>query len=148
MNRTLAATATALPALAVAFGLSSCNQRMASAAPVAADGAGVSATSYCVPFKTTQASYPSATAADPSTAFEECAHRWGYTMAQARDTADIVAQAVRARHQPGHRPAHRPGRRARPLRPVASAVLRGAGPGRPLRRAAAVGAGVGGIAAA
>ena len=84
MNRLFAATA-AIPVLALAVGLSGCQKSASAAAPLA------SAATYCAPFKTAQVSYPTA---DPAAAFEDCTHRWGYALAQGRDSADVVAQAV------------------------------------------------------
>lgn len=54
---------------------------------------------YCTPFKTTAANAASgnglgAALSDPAGAFEDCVHRWGYTLAPARDPADVVAQAT------------------------------------------------------
>ncbi len=52
---------------------------------------------YCAPFKTSDATGASALNAaltDPAGAFDDCIHRWGYTLAPARDPADVVAQAA------------------------------------------------------
>lgn len=49
---------------------------------------------YCAPFKTAVAQSGQAALADPAAAFEDCVHRWGYTLAPARDPADVVAQAA------------------------------------------------------
>ncbi len=52
---------------------------------------------YCAPFKSAQsgAATPAAlNSGDPAQVFEDCVHRWGYTLAPARDPADLVAQAA------------------------------------------------------
>lgn len=79
-------------ALMLSVGLTGCNQNSASAGPAI----GLSASKYCSPFRTAQASTGPAApnATDPAAAFEDCAHRWGYALAPARDSADVVAQAV------------------------------------------------------
>ncbi len=80
--------------MAAAAMLSGCNQS------ASAQGGGLQLTGskYCKPFKT--GADVSGTAAmnaalnDPSAAFDDCIHRWGYTLAPARDPADVVAQAA------------------------------------------------------
>jgi len=52
---------------------------------------------YCTPFKSTEATGAAAAnsaLSDPAGAFDDCIHRWGYTLAPARDPADVVAQAA------------------------------------------------------
>ena len=54
-------------------------------------------TNYCTPFKSATTNNSAGLAApatsDPGAAFDDCVHRWGYTLAPARDPADLVAQA-------------------------------------------------------
>ena len=65
-----------------------------------AQGSGLQLTGskYCSAFKaaaeTTGATALSTTLSDPAGAFDDCIHRWGYTLAPARDPADVVAQAA------------------------------------------------------
>lgn len=54
----------------------------------------------CKPFNTAAAAQANAVPGmpgampDPSTAVDDCLHRWGYTLAGSTDTADVVAEAV------------------------------------------------------
>lgn len=52
----------------------------------------------CTPFATTTANpgapVPMAAPADPSATLDDCVHRWGYSLAGGRDTADVVARGV------------------------------------------------------
>ena len=50
--------------------------------------------SYCAPFRTTRVNQVNTAQVDPGGAFEECLHRWAYTLAPARDPADTVAKAA------------------------------------------------------
>ena len=65
-----------------------------------AQGSGLQLTGsrYCTPFKAsadaTGATALNAAVSDPAGAFDDCIHRWGYTLAPARDPADVVAQAA------------------------------------------------------
>ncbi|HEY3949801.1 hypothetical protein [Phenylobacterium sp.] len=65
-----------------------------------AQGSGLQLTGskYCSPFKAngeaTGATALNAALSDPAGAFDDCIHRWGYTLAPARDPADVVAQAA------------------------------------------------------
>ena len=67
---------------------------------VAAQSGGLTLTGskYCTPFKnapdSTSAAAVNAALNDPANAFDDCIHRWGYTLAPARDPADVVAQAA------------------------------------------------------
>jgi hypothetical protein len=76
--------------LALAMETSGCSQHA-----VAANGVGGG--KYCAAFKTdggsTSGNYAAALS-DPAAAFEDCIHRWGYTLAPDRDPADVVAQAT------------------------------------------------------
>lgn len=87
----IAVGAAALASLAASLG--GCGQRA-----VAANGdLELSGSNYCAPFKSAGANAPSALGAalsDPAAAFDDCIHRWGYTLAPARDPADVVAQAT------------------------------------------------------
>lgn len=63
-------------------------------------GGGHGDTRICTPFAS-QAStngLPSTTviAADPSQSVDDCLHRWAYTLAGGKDTADVVARGVTA----------------------------------------------------
>ncbi len=87
MHRISAAAPIMLAGLAV--WLVGCHQNGANGGTeIASSGA-----KYCTPFNTTQ-SVNTLAATDPAAAFEDCAHRWSYTLAPARDSADVVAQAV------------------------------------------------------
>ena len=80
--------------LAAAAMLSGCDQN----ATAQNSGLQFTGSKYCSPFKTngetTGAAAMSAALSDPSGAFDDCIHRWGYTLAPARDPADVVAQAA------------------------------------------------------
>ena len=86
------AAAAACTVAAISALLAGCNQNRASADP----SANVSAPGLCTPFKTanTATGASNGAAGDLSAAFEDCAHRWSYALAPARDPADVVAQAV------------------------------------------------------
>ena len=87
MNRISTAAPIMLAGLAV--WLVGCHQNSANGeTEITSSGA-----KYCTPFNTTQ-SVNTLAATDPAAAFEDCAHRWAYTLAPARDSADVVAQAV------------------------------------------------------
>jgi hypothetical protein len=85
-------TTAALTLTALAIGVAGCNRAgpQANAQTVAL----TSAPSYCTPFPATKASAANAAPLDPGAAFEDCLHRWSYTLASARDPADVVAQAA------------------------------------------------------
>ena len=74
-----------------AAGLAGCTAR-------ANGGGGLagSPSNICTPFATTQANgaVPAPTANDPGAKFDDCVHRWAYTLAGARDVADVVANAT------------------------------------------------------
>jgi hypothetical protein len=79
--------------MAVSALLSGCNQ----SASAQNGGLQFTGSKYCAPFKTTDATGAAALNAalsDPAAAFDDCIHRWGYTLAPARDPADVVAQAA------------------------------------------------------
>ncbi|HKT54895.1 MAG TPA: hypothetical protein VJP88_10625 [Caulobacteraceae bacterium] len=67
-------------AAALAMSVSGCNQNASSQSVTARD---------CTPFPKADV-----VSNDPSTAFEDCVHRWSYALARARDPADVVAQAA------------------------------------------------------
>jgi hypothetical protein len=53
---------------------------------------------YCTPFKAANAGsnatgLAAPATADPGAAFDDCVHRWSYTLAPSLDPADVVAQA-------------------------------------------------------
>jgi hypothetical protein len=82
--------------LALTIGLAGCNAR-----GDATDGGGglaLTGSKYCNPFKPTSANTSSglatATAADPAATFDDCLHRWAYTLAPDHDPADVVAHAA------------------------------------------------------
>ncbi len=65
----------------------------------AQNGLTLTGSKYCSAFKassdTTSTAALNAALSDPAGAFDDCVHRWGYTLAPARDPADVVAQADR-----------------------------------------------------
>jgi hypothetical protein len=81
-------------ALAVTLILPACNVHGSGDSRLALTGK-----DYCTPFKSANAGSNTSTglaapaAADPAVAFDDCVHRWGYTLAPALDPADVVAQA-------------------------------------------------------
>jgi len=83
-------------ALALSIGLAGCNARGDAAAP--GGGLSLAGSKYCDPFKPTNANtnngIATATASDPSAAFDDCVHRWAYTLAPDHDPADVVAHAA------------------------------------------------------
>ncbi len=84
MNRT---TLTAALALA-AVGLSACNDH---------DGRLAANPRICADFKATstaQAGVPAIAASDAATPVDECLRRWSYSLASARDPANVVADAA------------------------------------------------------
>jgi hypothetical protein len=83
-------------ALMSAAALGACNRQDGAGEPGHVSLAGGS--KYCTPFPTANANTNSTglavpTTADPATSFDDCIHRWGYTLASSRDPADVVAQA-------------------------------------------------------
>jgi len=82
-------------ALMSAAALGACNREGGAAEP---GHVGLSGSKYCTPFPVATANTNTtglavATTADPAAAFDDCIHRWGYTLASSRDPADVVAQA-------------------------------------------------------
>jgi len=79
--------------MAAAAILSGCSQ-----SAEAQNGLTLTGSKYCSAFKTgadtTSTSALNAALTDPAGAFDDCVHRWGYTLAPARDPADVVAQAA------------------------------------------------------
>lgn len=53
----------------------------------------------CTPFPGANGA-PAVNPADPTSALDDCLHRWGYALALGRDTADVVAQATVAACSP------------------------------------------------
>lgn len=91
MNTTLA-LAGAAAMVAMAIGMAGCSDRSAAES----DGLAANGSKYCNAFK------PAATntngglappAADPAASFDDCIHRWAYTLAPDHDPADVVARA-------------------------------------------------------
>jgi hypothetical protein len=64
----------------------------------AQNGLTLTGSKYCSAFKassdTTSTAALNAALSDPAGAFDDCVHRWGYTLAPARDPAYVVAQAA------------------------------------------------------
>ena len=87
MNPTLAIVG-AGAAIALALGVSGCGDR------TSAQGGGLTLTGskYCTPFKAANTNV-NTTLSDPAASFDDCIHRWAYTLAPARDPADVVARA-------------------------------------------------------
>ena len=87
MNPTLAIVG-AGAAIALALGVSGCGDR------TSAQGGGLTLTGskYCTPFKAANTNV-NTTLSDPAASFDDCVHRWAYTLAPARDPADVVARA-------------------------------------------------------
>lgn len=54
---------------------------------------GMGAGNFCTPFRTSDANAP-LTTVDPGAVFDDCLHRWGYSLAGAKDNADLVASAA------------------------------------------------------
>jgi len=81
-------------AVAMTMTLSACNVHGSGDSHLALAGK-----DYCTPFKAASTSSTASTGlaaptvADPGAAFDDCVHRWSYTLAPARDPADVVAQA-------------------------------------------------------
>jgi hypothetical protein len=79
--------------MAAAAILSGCSQ-----SADAQNGLSLNGSKYCSAFKTgadtTSTSALSAALSDPGGAFDDCIHRWGYALAPARASADVVAQAA------------------------------------------------------
>jgi hypothetical protein len=78
--------------LALGAMLSGCNQNAS-----AQNGGLLGDSKYCTPFKAEDANATaslSAALSNPGAAFDDCIHRWAYTLAPARDPADVVAQAA------------------------------------------------------
>ena len=87
MNTTLAIVG-AGAAMALAVGVSGCGERSS------AQGGGMTLTGskYCTPFRAATTNV-NTTLSDPAASFDDCVHRWAYTLAPARDPADVVARA-------------------------------------------------------
>jgi hypothetical protein len=88
VNTTLAVVG-ASAAVALAVGVGGCSERGS------AQGGGLmtlAGSKYCTPFKTATTNV-NATLSDPAALFDDCLHRWAYTLAPARDPADVVARA-------------------------------------------------------
>jgi hypothetical protein len=87
-------TAGAGALMAFAALLCGCDQQ----ASAASGGLKLSGSAYCAPFKANAGASASGALStaltDPAAAFDDCIHRWGYTLAPARDPADVVAQAA------------------------------------------------------
>jgi len=87
VNTTLAIVG-AGAAMALAVGVSGCGERSS------AQGGGMTLTGskYCTPFRAATTNV-NTTLSDPAASFDDCVHRWAYTLAPARDPADVVARA-------------------------------------------------------
>ncbi len=83
-------------ALALTIGLAGCNARGDAADP--GGGLALAGSKYCNPFKPTAANgntgLATATTNDPAATFDDCVHRWAYTLAPDHDPADVVAHAA------------------------------------------------------
>jgi len=94
MTSTLAIVG-ACGALALTIGLAGCNAR--GQASDGGSGLALSGSKYCNPFKPTSTSNNTGlapvSANDPAAAFDDCLHRWAYTLAPDHDPADVVAHA-------------------------------------------------------
>lgn len=95
MNPTLAIVG-AGAAMALAVSITGCTDRSVSQG----DGSmALSGSKYCNPFKppatsaTTTAGL-NAALSDPAASFDDCVHRWAYTLAPDHDPADVVARAA------------------------------------------------------
>jgi hypothetical protein len=79
-----------LAAMSIGFGLAGCGPSNRNSGLTVSSAAGP-----CTPFKGADAASPPAGApANGSAAVEECLHRWGYALASAKETADVVAAAT------------------------------------------------------
>ena len=76
-------------ALALTMGVSGCTDQSS-----AQSGMTLTGSKYCTPFKPTSANANASALADPASAFDDCVHRWAYTLAPAHDPADVVARAA------------------------------------------------------
>jgi len=75
-------------ALALTVGVSGCNDRTSAQS----GGLTLTGSKYCTPFKAANTNV-NTTLSDPAASFDDCVHRWAYTLAPARDPADVVARA-------------------------------------------------------
>ena len=87
MNTTFAIVG-ASAAIALEVGVSGCSDR--TSAP--SGGLTLTGSKYCTPFKAANTNV-NTTLSDPAASFDDCVHRWAYTLAPARDPADVVARA-------------------------------------------------------
>ena len=69
-----------------ALGLSACDDNHEAGGPVNSK--------ICADFKTTSTTAPAPAATDAATPVDECLRRWAYSLAGARDNADVVGDAV------------------------------------------------------
>jgi hypothetical protein len=87
VNTTLAIVG-AGAAVALAVGVSGCSDRSSAQS----GGLTLTGSKYCTPFKAANTNV-NTTMSDPAASFDDCVHRWAYTLAPARDPADVVARA-------------------------------------------------------
>jgi len=87
VNTTLAIVG-AGAAMALAVGVSGCGERSSAQS----GGMTLTGSKYCTPFRAATTNV-NTTLSDPAASFDDCVHRWAYTLAPARDPADVVARA-------------------------------------------------------